>query len=221
MNQGSRCRRQWIALALMLPLLIVFAAGLLNAQPPRPPKAPPPKPPAFNNPGLPKFETVWTCSNCRKELGRGPQQPQLASCPNCGVKFINGGGIFNNESAQNNGGAQDNGAAAKNNGGAPNNAGLPNNAADANKAGADSGSANTPGQETSSGGRFGWILVAVIGVLIVLAVLAAAAGFIVWHMMKPQRKPRKKKIRSSAQQEVPVVNAADLAPQKTGIQRKG
>jgi hypothetical protein len=38
----------------------------------------------------PVFETVWTCSNCKKVLGRGGGMPALATCPNCGVRFING-----------------------------------------------------------------------------------------------------------------------------------
>jgi hypothetical protein len=36
------------------------------------------------------FETVWTCSNCKKVLARGGGTPALATCPNCGVRFVNG-----------------------------------------------------------------------------------------------------------------------------------
>lgn len=40
------------------------------------------------------FEHVWTCSNCRSEIGRsksGIDRPSFSHCPNCNVKFINGG----------------------------------------------------------------------------------------------------------------------------------
>lgn len=42
----------------------------------------------------PLFEHVFTCSNCGKEVGRsstGSLLDRPASCPFCGVKFINGG----------------------------------------------------------------------------------------------------------------------------------
>jgi hypothetical protein len=52
----------------------------INGGMPQPPRIPPP----------PVFETVWTCSKCNAELGRGGAQPNLASCPRCGVRFING-----------------------------------------------------------------------------------------------------------------------------------
>jgi hypothetical protein len=37
--------------------------------------------------GAPQFETVWRCSNCNEELGNGPDKPNLATCPKCGVSF--------------------------------------------------------------------------------------------------------------------------------------
>ena len=38
------------------------------------------------------FEFVYTCTNCRKEVGRGRTGLDgPASCPFCGVRFINGG----------------------------------------------------------------------------------------------------------------------------------
>jgi len=38
-------------------------------------------------PGAPQFETVWRCSNCNEELGRGPNKPNIAMCPKCGVSL--------------------------------------------------------------------------------------------------------------------------------------
>ncbi|MDB5313768.1 MAG: hypothetical protein JWO38_7970 [Gemmataceae bacterium] len=40
----------------------------------------------------PQFEDVWYCGGCKAELGRGPIKPSYASCPKCGVRFVNGGG---------------------------------------------------------------------------------------------------------------------------------
>jgi hypothetical protein len=31
--------------------------------------------------------TVWTCSRCGQEVGRGDHQPSLANCPHCGANF--------------------------------------------------------------------------------------------------------------------------------------
>jgi hypothetical protein len=28
---------------------------------------------------------TWHCSNCNEELGRGPDQPDIKTCPKCGV----------------------------------------------------------------------------------------------------------------------------------------
>jgi preprotein translocase subunit SecD len=39
---------------------------------------------------IPKVETVWRCSNCGKEIGKGAFPP--ATCPYCGAKLINGVG---------------------------------------------------------------------------------------------------------------------------------
>jgi hypothetical protein len=41
--------------------------------------------PGFGGGG--RTETVWTCSRCGFELGRGPVDPGQPSCPRCGVKF--------------------------------------------------------------------------------------------------------------------------------------
>ena len=37
--------------------------------------------------GAGDFEKIWRCSNCNEELGRGPDKPNLATCPRCGVEF--------------------------------------------------------------------------------------------------------------------------------------
>jgi DNA-directed RNA polymerase subunit RPC12/RpoP len=56
---------------------------------PNVPQVPAPKFPDFNPP---KFVRVWSCSACKRELGRGDIKPNLARCPYCGVRFINGVG---------------------------------------------------------------------------------------------------------------------------------
>jgi hypothetical protein len=38
----------------------------------------------------PVFITVWKCSKCQQELGRGGPKPDLHSCPFCGARFRNG-----------------------------------------------------------------------------------------------------------------------------------
>jgi S1-C subfamily serine protease len=40
----------------------------------------------------PRFESVWTCTGCRKEVARGNLSHPPANCPHCGVKLINGFG---------------------------------------------------------------------------------------------------------------------------------
>jgi hypothetical protein len=53
------------------------------------------QPPAFNPPPMPQppmFVTVWNCSRCRAELGRGNIKPVLDTCPSCGCRLIGGGG---------------------------------------------------------------------------------------------------------------------------------
>lgn len=58
---------------------------------PRPPQLPrmPVIPPVGPSVG-PRFVDVWSCGNCKTELGRGAK-PALDSCPRCGVRFVNGG----------------------------------------------------------------------------------------------------------------------------------
>src|SRR5260370_32883733 len=60
-------------------------------RPAAPPGIPnPPSLPGLQPPEGPEFITVWSCSNCGYELGRGAVQPTVDKCPNCGVHFING-----------------------------------------------------------------------------------------------------------------------------------
>lgn len=40
----------------------------------------------------PRFESVWTCGNCRKEVARGNFSRPPANCPHCGVRLVNGVG---------------------------------------------------------------------------------------------------------------------------------
>ncbi|MBX9623335.1 MAG: transposase [Gemmataceae bacterium] len=39
--------------------------------------------------GVPRFESVWTCSKCGHEVGRGTFKPDVANCPKCGTRFGN------------------------------------------------------------------------------------------------------------------------------------
>ena len=38
-----------------------------------------------------QFETIWSCSRCGAELGRGAAPPNLTKCPVCGAFFFGGG----------------------------------------------------------------------------------------------------------------------------------
>jgi hypothetical protein len=44
-------------------------------------------------PGGGPLQTEWRCSKCNALLGTGPVKPNLASCPQCGAHFVNGGGF--------------------------------------------------------------------------------------------------------------------------------
>ena len=49
--------------------------------------------PGGSNPNSPNIpgppEMVWSCSNCGKEVGRCPVQPDIANCPFCGIRINN------------------------------------------------------------------------------------------------------------------------------------
>ena len=62
----------------------VPGAGGNPWQPAVPPFVPP------GRPQVPRFERVWSCSNCGRELVRGGGTPALATCPFCGARFANG-----------------------------------------------------------------------------------------------------------------------------------
>jgi hypothetical protein len=102
-SRKARTRRIAILAALALPVLILLQGfGSVDAQFPKgPPGGMPPggMPPGGmpggkgfgpKNPlgGGPTFE--WRCSKCNALIGTG-SKPNVASCPNCGVNFINGG----------------------------------------------------------------------------------------------------------------------------------
>jgi hypothetical protein len=102
--------KRW-PLLVVIALIVVFVSdaavqGQRGPQPPRP--GPPPGQPQRqpgqpgrpfqpqNQPFVPVPQpnqrhvvtvTVWSCSRCNKELGRGPVPPPLATCPNCGCVF--------------------------------------------------------------------------------------------------------------------------------------
>jgi hypothetical protein len=55
---------------------------------PQGPFVPPPPRPA-----VPVVRTtVYSCSNCKSQLGSGPTPPPLAQCPVCGARFVGGNG---------------------------------------------------------------------------------------------------------------------------------
>jgi hypothetical protein len=43
------------------------------------------RPATAGQPGAPRFEMTWHCSNCNEELERGPDKPNIKTCPKCGV----------------------------------------------------------------------------------------------------------------------------------------
>jgi hypothetical protein len=61
-------------------------------------QGPPTRIPGLPNPNFPggrplggeESISIWSCSNCGKELGRGITPPAIEKCPNCGAHFING-----------------------------------------------------------------------------------------------------------------------------------
>jgi hypothetical protein len=105
-------KRIWIVAVLLVVFCGIYWAAPVPAQfrPPTPPVNPPPTiPPVGGNPKLPGFppganpngpnnplqpgipkmpESVWRCSKCNAEVGRGAFPPE--KCPHCGVKLING-----------------------------------------------------------------------------------------------------------------------------------
>jgi hypothetical protein len=90
MNRASTWRTGLIlALALPAILLLLDAAYGQRPIPGRP--VPPRRPgPSVNRPQPPRgivWITVWTCSRCRQEIGRGKNRPRVASCPRCGANF--------------------------------------------------------------------------------------------------------------------------------------
>jgi hypothetical protein len=94
-------------LALAAVLTVVDAApSQFRGQPPRPvgPPAQPNRPgPLPNQPrrgfvppepqGPFVWETVYTCSRCKAELGRGAAPPALTQCPHCGARFAGGNAV--------------------------------------------------------------------------------------------------------------------------------
>src|SRR5262245_48669085 len=56
-------------------------------QPPvhQPPVIPPIQPPVIPPIQAPVWITVWSCSRCQAELGRGDIKPAIAVCPRCGA----------------------------------------------------------------------------------------------------------------------------------------
>lgn len=109
MRWSPQSVRVGIIASFAIPALIIWVSGMLQAQPrppigqpPRPPIVQPPRPPIITPPPIvqppivqppinpPRFENVWTCGKCRREIGTGAFPP--ATCPHCGVRIINGVG---------------------------------------------------------------------------------------------------------------------------------
>lgn len=101
MRWTPRGMRIGLMAAFAIPTMIILLAGSLQAQfrPPQPPppiprppipQPPPFQPPVIQPPKIPTIERIWTCSKCRAEIGRGAFPP--GTCPNCGVRIINGVG---------------------------------------------------------------------------------------------------------------------------------
>jgi hypothetical protein len=60
--------------------------------------------PSMNTPSMPMYETVWKCTRCQAEVGRGPVKPNLYQCPSCGAR-IGGVGFTSSQSPGSTGGS--------------------------------------------------------------------------------------------------------------------
>jgi hypothetical protein len=98
----ARNRRIWLFLALAVPVTLLVADLSYGQRPgSRPaPGRPAPQPPRVSNPPIIRpaqppgpaqqqavWITVWSCSRCGQEIGRGNIQPSAATCPRCGASF--------------------------------------------------------------------------------------------------------------------------------------
>lgn len=112
MNRAKKWLNNGIRMAVLLVCVSAVGVGISRGQfkppnggvPPMPPQPPPFQPPKMpqppfgpNGPGMqpPKMPgppvLSWSCSKCRAVLGTGNFPPNLQTCPNCGVRLINGG----------------------------------------------------------------------------------------------------------------------------------
>lgn len=106
---GGTLRRRPIAWLFALALAafclsVLFSSATAQIPPGQQGPAQTPEPPGRpadpgQNPRFPEFQpppatqviTVWTCSHCGAELGRGDAAPQIERCPKCGARFLSGG----------------------------------------------------------------------------------------------------------------------------------
>jgi DNA-directed RNA polymerase subunit RPC12/RpoP len=94
---------RWRLLAVIALAAVFVGGATARGQPPRPRPQPGEQPRIFRPPGqgnrqpvgpqwpnnqrLVELTTIYSCSRCNAELGRGPVPPQLAVCPHCGCRF--------------------------------------------------------------------------------------------------------------------------------------
>ncbi len=92
------CRRVGILLALLIPgLILLHGLGSADAQfRPRPPIGPRPPFGPKGPTGPRRIVYDWRCRKCGALVATttSPFSPGVANCPNCGVRFSNGGNNF-------------------------------------------------------------------------------------------------------------------------------
>ncbi len=108
MRSTARRKKTWLIVALALPVVLFGLHAVYGQRPgqnpiPRPnpnpqPFIPNPNPQPFIppppiQPQVPMFVTVWSCSRCGAELGRGDVKPSVEVCPRCGAR-LGVGGMF-------------------------------------------------------------------------------------------------------------------------------
>jgi DNA-directed RNA polymerase subunit RPC12/RpoP len=92
---------RWPLLVVIALTVVLIGDAAVRGQRPAPrppqPRVNPPNPggrrniiiaPVPNNQRRMEWITIYYCSRCNAELGRGPVPPPLAVCPNCGANFV-------------------------------------------------------------------------------------------------------------------------------------
>lgn len=213
----------WLIAAVVVPLTAVPLLRPANAQPPGLPGGGIPRPPDFPRiPPIPSppdigprgprggslFEHVWSCSNCRRELGRSDSafdKPHYSSCPFCGVKFSDSlgwgrrraGSSFRPSSGGAARGGSGGGGGAGDTTPAPRGPASPSSPDMVNPAGENTEGDAAPAGSRASSGIPLWVIV--VGVLALLGVFGVGGlMLLVFFIGRPPKSPgarRRKKRR--------------------------